>query len=283
MGGAGEISKSEEFAASFEQDSIGFARSSRLVACFLIPMPSTRSIEVLATAADLFHAAAEEFVRLARTAIGAQGRFTVALSGGSTPKALYSLLASNYADFVWNRVFLFFGDERHVPPTDTDSNYRMVEESLLAKIAIPAENVFRVAAENPDAAAAAADYEAQLRRFFEIKSGEFPRFDLILLGMGPDGHTASLFPDSAALDEQSRLVVANWVAKFNTHRITFTFPVLNRAAEVMFMVSGGDKGDMLHQVLEGKNTPPLPSQRVQPSDGRLLWMLDEAAAAKLTR
>ena len=248
-------------------------------------MSSTRSIEVLATAADLFHAAAEEFVGLARTAIGAQGRFTIALSGGSTPKALYSLLASNYADFVWNRVFLFFGDERHVPPTDPDSNYRMVEESLLAKItpAIPAENVFRVAAENPDAAAAAADYEAQLRRFFQIKSGEFPRFDLILLGMGPDGHTASLFPDSAALDEQSRLVVANWVAKFNTHRITFTFPVLNRAAEVMFMASGADKADMLHQVLEGKNTPPLPSQRVQPSDGKLLWMLDEAAAAKLSR
>ncbi len=250
-------------------------------------MPSTRSIEVLATAADLFHAAAEEFVRLARSAIGAQGRFTVALSGGSTPKALYSLLASNYADFVWNRVFLFFGDERHVPPTDADSNYRMVQESLLAKVAIPAENVFRVEAENPDASAAAADYEGQLRRFSglrsEIRPGEFPRFDLILLGMGPDGHTASLFPDSPALDEQSRLVVANWVAKFNTHRITFTFPVLNRAAEVMFMVSGADKADMLRQVLEGKNTPPLPSQRVQPSDGKLLWMLDEAAAAKLAR
>ncbi len=246
-------------------------------------MPSTRSIEVLATAADLFHAAAEEFVGAARTAIGAQGRFTVALSGGSTPKALYSLLASNYADFIWNRVFLFFGDERHVPPTDPESNYRMVEESLLTKIAIPAENVFRVPAENPDASAAAADYEAQIRRFFEIKSGEFPRFDLILLGMGPDGHTASLFPDSAALDEQSRLVVANWVAKFNTHRITFTFPVLNRAAEVMFLASGADKAEMLHQVLEEKNAPPLPSQRVEPSDGKLLWMLDEAAASKLTR
>jgi len=246
-------------------------------------MPSTRSVEVLATAADLFHAAAEEFVRVARTAIGAQGRFTVALSGGSTPKGLYSLLASNYADFVWNRVFLFFGDERHVTPTDPESNYRMVQESLLAKIAIPAENVFRVAAENPDAAAAAADYEAQLQKFFELQSSEFPRFDLILLGMGPDGHTASLFPDSPALDEQSRLVVANWVAKFNTHRITFTFPVLNRAAEVMFLACGADKAEMLHQVLEGKNTPLLPSQRVQPSDGKLLWMLDEAAAAKLTR
>src|SRR5208282_3907319 len=131
-------------------------------------MPPTRNIEVLATAADLFHAAAEEFVRAARDAIGAQGRFTVALSGGSTPKALYSLLASNYAGFVWNRVFLFFGDERHVPPTDPESNYRMVQESLLAKIkpAIPAENVFRVPAENPDAAAAASDYETQVRRFF---------------------------------------------------------------------------------------------------------------------
>jgi 6-phosphogluconolactonase len=258
-------------------------------------MPSTRSIEVLATAADLFHAAAEEFVRAARTAIGAQGRFTVALSGGSTPKALYSLLASNYASFAWNRVFLFFGDERHVPPTDPESNYRMVNESLLTKIAIPPENVFRVLTENPDADAAALDYESRLRRFFEIRSGlrsedrsedqppEFPRFDLILLGMGPDGHTASLFPDSAALDEQSRLVVANWVAKFNTHRITLTFPVLNRAAEVMFLASGADKAEMLRQVLEGKNTPPLPSQRVQPSDGKLLWMLDEAAAAKLTR
>ncbi|MGD0790546.1 MAG: 6-phosphogluconolactonase [Terriglobales bacterium] len=254
-------------------------------------MPFTRSIEVFPTAANLFHAAAEEFVRAARTAIGAQGRFSVALSGGSTPKALYSLLASNYAEFAWSRIFLFFGDERHVPPTDADSNYRMVNESLLTKIAIPPENVFRVPAENPDAAAAASEYEAQLRRFFELppeirpgdRPGEFPRFDLILLGMGPDGHTASLFPDSPALDEQSRLVVANWVAKFNTHRITLTFPVLNRAAEVMFLASGADKANMVHQVLEGKNTPPLPSQRVQPSDGTLLWMLDEAAAAKLTR
>jgi 6-phosphogluconolactonase len=254
-------------------------------------MPSTRTIEVLANATDLFHAAAEEFIRAARTAIGAQGRFTVALSGGSTPKALYSLLAANYADFAWNRVFLFFGDERHVPPTDPESNYRMVQESLLTKITIPAENVFRVPGENPDAAAAAAEYEAQLRRFFGLRSqvrpgdrgGEFPRFDLILLGMGPDGHTASLFPDSPALDEASRLVVANWVAKFNTHRITFSFPVLNHAAEVMFMASGADKADMVHQVLEAKNTPPLPSQRVQPSDGRLLWMVDEAAAGKLTR
>ncbi|MGO9111579.1 MAG: 6-phosphogluconolactonase, partial [Thermoguttaceae bacterium] len=234
------------------------------------------------------------FIRVGRDAIGAQGRFSVALSGGSTPKSLYSVLASSYANFAWNRVFLFFGDERHVPPTDPDSNYRMVNETLLTRIPIPAENVFRVAAENPEAAAAALDYEARLRRFFELRPGErpserpserpgeFPRFDLILLGVGPDGHTASLFPDSPALDEQSRLVVANWVAKLNAHRITLTFPVLNRAAEVMFMASGADKADILHQVLENKSAPPLPSQRVQPSEGKLLWMLDEAAAAKLT-
>ena len=178
---------------------------------------------------------------------------------------------------------MFFGDERDVPPTDPQSNYRMVNEELLSKIAIPAENVFRMRAENPDAAAAAADYASQLSRFFELKTGEFPRFDLILLGTGPEGHTASLFPDSPALGEQTQLVVSNWVAKLNTNRITFTFPVLNRAAEVMFMASGSEKADIVHEILEGKSSPPLPAQRVQPVDGRLLWMLDEAAAAKLTR
>jgi len=249
-------------------------------------MATTRTIEILTTPADLFHAAAEEFVRTGRHAIGAQGRFSVALSGGSTPKTLYSLLASNYADFPWNRAFLFFGDERHVPPTDPESNYRMVNESLLSKISIPPINVFRVKTENPDAVAAATDYEAQLRSFFELKPGEFPRFDLILLGMGPDGHTASLFPGSEGLQEKSRLVIANWVEKFKTHRITFTFPVLNRAAEVMFLVSGPDKADVLRQVLEGKageDKTTLPAQQVQPEDGKLLWMLDHAAASKLTR
>ena len=125
-------------------------------------------------------------------------------------------------------------------------------------------------------------YEASSGFGSGVRPVEFPRFDLILLGMGPDGHTASLFPESEALEEESRLVVANWVAKFNTHRITFTFPVLNHAAEVMFMASGADKAEMVRQVLEGKNTPPLPSQRVQPTDGKLLWMLDQAASAKLS-
>lgn len=242
-----------------------------------------RQIEVLPTAADLFHAAAEEFTKVGRQAIGAQGRFAVALAGGSTPKSLYSLLAASYPDFPWARTYLFFGDERHVPPSDPDSNYRMVNESLLSKIAIPSQNVFRVKAETRDAAAAAAEYEIQIRKFFELKPTEFPRFDLILLGMGPDGHTASLFPDSEGLKENSKLVIANWVEKFKTHRISFTFPVLNNAGEVIFLASGPDKSEMIHEVLEGKHTPPLPAQQVQPTNGRLLWMLDESAASKLSR
>lgn len=246
-------------------------------------MPSVRTVEVLATPADLFHAAADEFVRAGRNAIGAQGRFTVALSGGSTPKSLYSLLAEQHRDFAWNRTFLFFGDERHVPPDHPDSNYRMVNESLLTKIQIPSENVFRVRVENPDANAAALEYEHQMRGFFSHEEASFPRFDLILLGMGSDGHTASLFPGSDGLKEQSRWVIANWIEKFNTHRITLTFPVLNGAAEAIFIASGSDKADMVQQVLEGKKVPPYPSQQVLPKDGKLLWMLDEAAAAKLTR
>jgi 6-phosphogluconolactonase len=244
-------------------------------------MPPT--IQILPAAADLFRASAEEFVRAGKAAIATRARFTVALSGGSTPKNLYSLLAAQHTAFDWDRTFLFFGDERHVPPDHPDSNYRMVKEALLTKISIPSENVFRAKAENPDAAAAALEYENDLRRFFTLQSGEFPRFDLILLGMGPDGHTASLFPGSDGLKEQSRLVIANWVEKFKTHRISFTFPVLNNASEVMFLASGPDKADMVHQVLEGKNTPPYPSQLVQPTEGTLLWMLDEAAASKLAR
>jgi 6-phosphogluconolactonase len=244
-------------------------------------MPCIRIVEVLPTPADLFHAAAEEFVRVGREAIAERDRFTVALSGGSTPRSLYSLLAKDHADFPWSKTFLFFGDERHVPPDHSDSNSRMVNEALLTKVPIPAGNVYRVRAEMPEASAAAADYEEKIRGFFKLRPGEFPRFDLILLGLGPDGHTASLFPESEGLREQSRLVIANWVEKFKTHRITVTFPVLNHATDVMFLASGPDKADMVHQILEGENTPPFPAQQVEPQ-GRLVWMLDKAAAANLT-
>ena len=244
-------------------------------------MTSSPTIQILPTPADLFHAAAEELVRVGRAAIGGQGRFTVALSGGSTPRSLYALLAKNDADFPWMRTHLFFGDERFVLPDHPDSNYRMVNEALLTKISIPAENVHRVRTEDPDAAKAASHYEADIRSFFELRAGEIPRFDLILLGLGPDGHTASLFPGSDGLKEQSKLVIANWIEKFKTFRISFTYPVLNHAAEVAFLVSGADKADAVRQVVKGGTTPLLPAQQVQPSNGKLLWMLDEAAASNL--
>jgi 6-phosphogluconolactonase len=244
-------------------------------------MPCIRIIEVLPTPNDLFRAAADEFVRAGRAAIAERGRFTVALSGGSTPRSLYSLLAQDHADFSWSQTFLFFGDERHVPPDHPESNYRMVKESLLTKVPIPNGNVFRVQAEMPDPAAAAADYEQQLRKFFELRPEEFPVFDLILLGLGADGHTASLFPGSDGLKEQSRLVIANWVDKFKAHRLTFTFPVLNNAKDVMFLVSGEGKSEIASLVLEGKNMPPFPAQQIDPKN-RLAWMLDKATAARLS-
>jgi len=236
--------------------------------------------EVFAGPAELFHAAAEEFVRTGQAAIQQNGLFSVALSGGSTPRALYSLLAGEYAGFDWAHTCLFFGDERHVPPDHPESNYRMVDEALLSKIRIPAANVFRVHAEMPDASACAAEYEARLRNFFHLAPGQFPQFDLVLLGLGTDGHTASLFPGSAGLQEQSRLVIANWVEKFQTHRISVTFPVLNQASDVMFLVSGPDKASIVRQIVDGKASPPFPAQDVQPQ-GRLLWMLDAPAAANL--
>ncbi len=238
----------------------------------------------LTTPQDLFRAAAEEVIGAANHAMAQRGRFTIALSGGSTPKNLYALIAANAATSLpWDRMFFFWGDERHVPPDDPDSNYRMAKEALLSKVPIPAANIFRVPAENPDAAAAAEIYEETLRKFFAPAPGEFPRFDVILLGMGPDGHTASLFPETAALRENSRLVVANWVEKLKTSRITFTLPLLNASRCVAFLVSGIDKAAALHEVLEGSAAgEKYPSKLVRPSNGKLIWMVDRAAASGLS-
>jgi 6-phosphogluconolactonase len=247
-------------------------------------MSTNVEVQRLATPQDLFQAAADELIHSATAAIASRGRFTVALSGGSTPRSLYTLLAANAStNLPWGKMFFFWGDERHVPPTDAESNYLMANESLLSKAPIPPANVFRVLAENPDAAAAADAYDKTLRKFFEAAAGEVPRFDLILLGMGPDGHTASLFPETAALQEKSRLVVANWVEKFHTHRITFTLPVLNAARCDAFLVSGIDKAGVLREILEG-DAPgeKYPSKLVRPTDGKLIWFLDRAAASELS-
>lgn len=239
---------------------------------------------MLTTPQELFAAAAEEVVRAANQAVAERGRFTIALSGGSTPKSLYNLLATNArTSLPWDRMFFFWGDERHVPPTDSDSNYRMANEAMLSKVPVPAGNVFRMAAENPDATAAAEAYEQTLRKFFQLQAGEFPRFDLILLGMGPDGHTASLFPGTAGLQEKSRLVIANWVEKLKAHRLSLTRPVLNAARCVAFLVSGTDKATVLRSVLE-ENVPgeQYPAKLVQPKDGKVIWFLDRAAASALS-
>jgi 6-phosphogluconolactonase len=245
-------------------------------------MSSAPDIRIFDDPAALFRGAADEFASRATAAVQSRDRFTVALSGGSTPKSLYSLLARN-ASLPWSKIYFFFGDERHVPPDHPESNFRMVREALLSKIPIPAENVFRMPAEIPDAQQAAETYEQTLRKFFSPPPGQFPRFDLVLLGMGPDGHTASLFPGIPALQEKSRWVVADWVEKFKTYRITLTLPVLNNAAVVMFLVSGQDKAGMLKEVLHGNQPGELfPSKLIRPSNGELIWMVDQSAAAQLS-
>jgi 6-phosphogluconolactonase len=243
-------------------------------------MPSSFELRAFDNPAELFRGAASEFATLAAKAVQIKGRFSVALSGGSTPKSLYQLLAgSAFPNLPWDKTYFFFGDERHVPPDDPESNYRMANEAMLSKA--PAANIFRIPAEMKDAGAAASAYEQTLRDFFRLGAGEFPRFDLVLLGLGPDGHTASLFPGTEALNENKRLVVANWVEKFKTYRITFTYPVLNNAACVIFLASGADKAGILREVLENPQAD-LPSQKVRPMNGRLVWMVDRAAAAELS-
>lgn len=214
--------------------------------------------------------------------------FTIALAGGSTPRKLYQLLATDpaFRSFPWDKTHFFFGDERHVLPTDMESNYFMANGTLLSTKLVPTANVHRVRAELPDAKQAAADYDVELHMFFNpaMRLNSCPRFDLILLGMGPDGHTASLFPGTKALEETDRWVVANLVEKYNSSRITFTFPVLNAAAAIYFLIAGADKANMLHEVLvTRRGEQAYPVQRVQPTDGTIAWMLDQAAAARLPK
>ena len=235
----------------------------------------------------LAQAAASALVRLVKQAVADRGTATIALSGGSTPKKLYTVLATDpaCADAPWDKVDFFFGDERHVPPNNDDSNFLMVQKSLLSTGVIPAAGVHRMSAEMPRADEAAAEYEKELQGFFgeNQRIDGFPRFDLILLGMGPDGHTASLFPDSPALEEKKRWVVSNPVEKFKTDRITFTFPVLNAAREIHLLVAGKDKAEKVGEILGPKREhPPYPVQRVEPVAGKKIWMLDDAAAAQLS-
>ena len=241
-------------------------------------------IKIVADTAELTDVAAEQFVTLALNATRETGRFTVALSGGSTPRGLYSRLASPEISqkLPWEKMYFFFGDERHVPPDHVESNYRMADESLFSQAQVPADHVFRVPAEEKDPTLAALHYEQSLKQFFQLGPGQLPRFDLILLGLGPDGHTASLFPETAAVHERSRLVVANWVEKFQTYRITFSAPVINHAGFVMFLVAGSDKASALQSVLESDaSVEQFPAKLIHPNNGALLWIVDRAAASLL--
>jgi 6-phosphogluconolactonase len=235
--------------------------------------------------AALCRAATEEITRLATQAIAARGRFIIALSGGSTPKAIFAQLAANHAEgrstVEWSEVEVFFGDERSVPADHPDSNFRMASEALLNHVPARADRVHRVQTEL-GGAAAAARYEEELRQTLQPSDDAPPRFDLILLGMGTDGHTASLFPGTRALYETQAWITHNPVPQLNTERITFTYPLINRAAEILFITAGPDKAAMLRNVLRGEPTGQIyPAQRIRPISGRLRWLVDEAAASAL--
>jgi 6-phosphogluconolactonase len=212
-------------------------------------------------------------------AANARGRFTLALSGGTTPKALYRQMAAG-PRLPWDRMVFCFGDERNVPPDHPESNARMAREALTGLPFVDQSSVHRIKGELP-AEEAAADYEQTLRKLFP-GTATFPSFDLVLLGLGPDGHTASLFPYSPGLGERTRWLVANWVEKLRMKRITMTYPVLNAGAEVLFLVTGDDKASALREVLRGSApVEAIPARGIHPASGRLTFLVDRAAAAGL--
>ena len=244
-------------------------------------------LEIFRDRQALIQAAAGKIVRLGAAAIEGKGRFAVALSGGSTPRPLYALLAEKLAGSMdWSRVHLFWGDERCVPPDDPSSNYRMVREALLDKVSIPPSNVHRIHGEE-DPKAAAVAYERELRSFFGSAGVDNPSragFDLVLLGIGENGHTASLFPGLPAVSETVRWVVAQYVEVVSMWRITLTPVVINAADHVFFLVSGADKAEAAGRVLEGPIQPEvLPAQVIRPAHGQLLWLMDDAAAGRVEK
>lgn len=239
------------------------------------------NIRILENDERVARTAAEFFVDIAQSSISAQGRFSVVLAGGSTPRRTYELLATeeHRNRIAWPKVHIFFGDERCVSPRDASSNYRMADEAMISRLPIPSQNIHRMAGEG-DAVANASLYESDLLTFFD--EAPWPRFDLVLLGMGDDGHTASLFPGTSALSERKAWVLANWVEKLNAYRITLTPPAINHAANVLFLVTGAGKTKSLFHVLRGARDPQrLPAQLIQPVEGSLIWLVDEAAAGDL--
>jgi 6-phosphogluconolactonase len=242
-------------------------------------------IKIFPNIEELNNFAAEKFVEIANEAINSErDSFAVALAGGSTPKSLYQLLAGEkFKDKIdWSKVFFFFGDERKVLPDDAESNFRMANENLFKPLDIEPEKIFRWQTESGEAEIIAENYEQTIKDFFCLAENNLPRFDLILLGMGADGHTASLFPFTEALHENEKFAVANTVEKLQTTRLTLTFPTINNAENIIFLVAGEEKAETLKAVLEGEFEPDkFPSQNVRPNDGNLFWLLDENVAKLL--
>ena len=241
-----------------------------------------RHLEIVATKEDLVQQAVEHFINAASEQIRNKGVFAVALSGGSTPKPVYAALAEpgNRERMDWDKVHFFWGDERHVPPEDVQSNYRMVREALLDRIDLPSENIHRVPAEM-EVRMAAFQYEEELRQFF---SGEWPVFDFIFLGMGQDGHTASLFPHSAGLNEDFRWFIANYAPGMETWRLTLSAPAINAARFILVLVEGKAKAARLKAVWNGPSDPDdMPIQMIDPPDGDMLWLVDQAAGSEMEK
>jgi len=247
----------------------------------------SQTVELFANGMEIARRAAADVVRIAGDAVAARGAFTIALSGGSTPKVLYALLAEHPSlrnSLPWDKMKVFFGDERHVGPGHADSNFQMATDAMLSKVPLRPDQVHRIKGEYPDTAQAAAEYEEMIRREFGLQAGAFPRFDLILLGMGSEGHTLSLFPGTKALNETQRIVTSNWVGKLCADRVTLTAPAANNAANVIFMITGADKACALKSVLEGPHEPDqLPAQMIQPANGNVSWLVDEAAGSMLSK
>lgn len=240
---------------------------------------------ILSSPEEVTREAADRILKIAQQVLGMRREFLFVLSGGLTPRRLYEILAADpfQSQMPWDRVHFFWSDERCVGPGHRDSNYRMAREVLLDKLSIPSENLHRMHGEASDPDAAAHDYEDEIKRHFGLGlESPPPCFDLVLLGMGVDGHTASLFPNTQALRETSRWVVANPIPKTKAHRLTLTPVILNRAGWVIFLVTGTDKARAVAEVLEGPFEPEwLPSQLIRPICGELLWLLDGAAASSL--
>lgn len=237
-----------------------------------------RTVEIKDDPRALALRAAEVFLQSVKGAVEARGSATVALSGGSTPRLLYDVLAGDgFRDRVdWSRVLIFFSDERFVPPDSPESNFHTAELGLLSRVSVPPENIYRVPTVGVEPDEAAVRYEETVRAV--VAGSPLPQFDLIFLGMGPDGHTASLFPGSTALEVTDRLVAANFVERLDTWRITFTYPLLDAGRTVVFLVAGPDKAERLPRVLRGDD---YPAARVRPAAGRLYWLVDAAAASQV--